>query len=60
MSEDKQEYNGYDVDKIYDYKEYPDVRAGKCDNCGHTLFSSSVKDFKFYRKCNKCGMTKII
>lgn len=54
-SEDK-----YDLTKIYDYKEFPDKNSGRCDNCGNTLFKSSVKDFVFIRECRKCGMKKSI
>lgn len=49
-----------DTSIIYDYKEYPDVEAGKCDNCGQAKFKSSVKDFIFIRECRNCGMKKSI
>lgn len=52
--------NKYDVTKIYDYKEFPDKISGRCDNCGHALFKSSVKDFVFIRECRNCGMKKRI
>jgi len=50
----------YDVNIIYDYKEYPDRVPGRCDNCGNTLFKSSVKNFVFIRECRQCGMKKSI
>lgn len=49
-----------DQDKIYDYKEYPDKEAGRCDQCGNSLFHSSIKNGKLLRKCRQCGMTKSI
>lgn len=58
MSEDK--YNGYDTSIVYDYKEYPDVNSGRCDNCGNAQFKSSVKNFIYVRECRKCGMKKSI
>lgn len=54
------EYKGYDINIICDYKEYPDVKSGRCDNCGESLFKSSVKNRKFLRECRKCGMKKSI
>jgi hypothetical protein len=60
MSEDQQELKGIDTSIVYDYKEYPDKVSGRCDNCGTTLFESSVKNFIFLRKCRKCGMMKSI
>ncbi|WP_246147237.1 hypothetical protein [Aneurinibacillus danicus] len=45
---------------VYDYKEYPDVISGRCDNCGNTHFKSSVHDYVFLRECRKCGMKKSI
>jgi hypothetical protein len=36
------ETKGIDTSKVYEYKEDPDENAGRCDNCGHTLFKSSV------------------
>ena len=50
----------YDLTKIYNYKEFPDKVSGRCDNCGNTLFKSSVKDFVFLRECRQCGMKKSI
>lgn len=41
--EENYETNGYDISVIYDYKEYPDVKFGRCDNCDYALFKSSVK-----------------
>ncbi|MEX3713512.1 hypothetical protein ABFV99_14005 [Cytobacillus horneckiae] len=52
--------NGYDIEKIYNYDEYPDVHSGRCDNCGGSHFESKVGDGKFLRECRKCGMKKLI
>jgi len=49
-----------DLTKIYDYKEFPDKKAGRCDNCDNAQFISSVKNFVFIRECRKCGMKKSI
>lgn len=57
---EENEFKVYDTNIVYDYKEYPDEKAGICDNCGHKHFESSVKDFVFIRKCRKCGMKKSI
>lgn len=54
------EYKGYDTTIIYDYKEYPDIVSGRCDNCGNAHFKSTVKDFIFIRECRNCGMKKSI
>ncbi|AJO19339.1 hypothetical protein OIO07_07475 [Bacillus paralicheniformis] len=51
---------GYDLTKVYDYNQYPDVRHGRCDNCDYTLFKSSVKNGQFLRECRRCGMKKSI
>jgi len=58
--ENKQELKGYDTSIVYDYKEYPDVISGRCDNCGNAQFESSVKNYIFLRKCRNCGMIKSI
>jgi uncharacterized protein (DUF983 family) len=50
----------YDLNKVYNYKEFPDKISGRCDNCGGTLFKSSVKDFIFIRECRNCGLKKSI
>ncbi|MDK7626035.1 hypothetical protein QP576_20240 [Bacillus licheniformis] len=50
----------FDTSTVYDYKEYPDVHYGRCDNCDYTLFKSSVKDGIFLRECRRCGMLKSI
>lgn len=49
-----------DLDKIYDYEEYPDKKSGRCDNCDSTAFKNSVKKGVFLRECTKCGMKKSI
>ncbi|WP_407926447.1 hypothetical protein [Aquibacillus kalidii] len=51
---------GIDTSITYEYSEYPDVKAGRCDNCGHTLFKSSVGKGNFLRECRNCGMKKNI
>ncbi|MED1206160.1 hypothetical protein [Heyndrickxia acidicola] len=58
--ETKEEFNGYDTTIVYDFKEYPDVSPGRCDNCGNAHFQSKVGPEGFLRKCRKCGMTKSI
>lgn len=50
----------FDLDIVYDYKEFPDKVSGRCDNCNHALFDSSVKNFVYLRKCRNCGMKKSI
>jgi len=49
-----------DVNKIYDYKEYPDKKAGRCDQCNTSHFYSVIKEGKFLRECRNCGMKKSI
>ncbi|MGG1339646.1 hypothetical protein ABE244_03465 [Bacillus toyonensis] len=58
--ENKQPEQKYDLSKTYMYNEFPDKISGRCDNCGNSLFKSSVKDFIYLRECRKCGMKKII
>lgn len=61
MSEETpKEKKEYDTSIIYDYAEYPDLVSGRCDNCGHAHFKSSVKDYVYLRVCRKCGMKKSI
>ncbi|WEY98896.1 hypothetical protein P5634_13575 [Bacillus subtilis] len=60
MEEKDYETKGYDTTITYEYKEMPDVRAGRCDNCDYTLFKSSVKHGKFLRECRRCGRKKNI
>lgn len=50
----------YDLEKVYDYNEFPDKVSGRCDNCGNALFNSSVKDYVYLRECRQCGMKKRI
>ncbi|MFS0781666.1 hypothetical protein [Bacillus sp. 1P06AnD] len=50
----------YDIEKIYDYNEYPDKVSGRCDNCGEANFKSSVHNYVYVRECRKCGMKKSI
>ena len=49
-----------DLDKVYDYAEYPDKVSGRCDNCNSAYFRSSVKGGVFLRECRECGMKKSI
>ncbi|MFS0603225.1 hypothetical protein [Peribacillus frigoritolerans] len=58
MTEEK--YNGYDPSIVYDYKDHPDIKSGRCDNCDKAQFKSSVKDFVYIRECRNCGMKKSI
>lgn len=60
MEEKDYETKGYDTSITYEYKEMPDVRAGRCDNCYYTFLKSSVKHGKFLRECRRCGMKKNI
>lgn len=61
MSEEvSTELKEYDTTIIYDYKEYPDINSGRCDNCNTAQFKSSVKNFVFIRECRNCGMKKSI
>lgn len=48
------------LEKIYDYRTFPDRVSGRCDNCNSPHFKSSVKDGVFLRMCSKCGMKKSI
>ncbi|WP_303984249.1 hypothetical protein [Niallia circulans] len=50
----------FDKEKIYDYSEYPDKNAGRCDHCNNSHFENSIKNGKLFRKCRQCGMTKSI
>ena len=61
LSEDtsNKEYE-FDTTIIYDYNELPDKVSGRCDNCGHSHFKSSVNDFVFIRECLNCGLKKSI
>ncbi len=49
-----------DTSVTYEYQDFPDKQAGRCDNCGNSLFKSSVADGKFLRECRNCGMKKNI
>ncbi|MCY7724097.1 hypothetical protein KLEB271_gp97 [Bacillus phage vB_BauS_KLEB27-1] len=50
----------YDVSVVYDIRELPDVKSGRCDNCDTSKFNSSIKGGVFLRKCSECGLTKRI
>lgn len=52
--------NEYDTTIVYDYNEHPDIKAGRCDNCGHSHFKSKVQESVFIRECRDCGMKKSI
>ncbi|MGG3480595.1 hypothetical protein ABES21_24270 [Peribacillus frigoritolerans] len=58
MTEEK--YNGYDTSIVYDYKDQPDIKSGRCDNCDKAQFKSSVKNYVYIRECRNCGMKKSI
>jgi len=60
IQDEIQEKTQYDLDKVYDYKDLPDKISGRCNNCNHALFKSSVKNFVFLRECRNCGMKKSI
>lgn len=53
-------YDNIDLTKIYVYKEFPDIKAGRCDNCGRSHFKSTVQNSMFIRECRDCGMKKSI
>ncbi|WP_394556036.1 hypothetical protein [Priestia aryabhattai] len=54
---EEKEQQEIDLDKIYDYNEFPDKKSGRCDNCNSAYFKSSVKGGVFLREC---GMKKSI
>ena len=49
-----------DLNKVYEYDEFPDKVSGRCDNCNSAYFKSSVKGGIFLRECRNCGMKKSI
>ncbi|WP_407728527.1 hypothetical protein ACJMCD_28200 (plasmid) [Priestia megaterium] len=49
-----------DLNKVYDYVEFPDKVSGRCDHCNSAYFKSSVKGGVFLRECRDCGMKKSI
>jgi hypothetical protein len=49
-----------DLDKVYEYDEFPDKVSGRCDNCNSAYFKSSVKGGIFLRECREYGMKKSI
>ena len=57
MIDDKIEY---DLNKIYDYKDLPDKKAGRCCNCDSVSFKSYVAKGQYIRMCNNCGLKKSI
>ena len=57
---EEKEQQEIDLDKVYDYAEYPDKVSGRCDNCNSAYFKSSVKSGVFLRECRECGMKKSI
>lgn len=56
----EENYKGYDTSIVYDYKDHPDIKSGRCDNCDKAQFKSSVKDYIYIRECRNCGMKKSI
>ncbi|MCP1159366.1 hypothetical protein NKS29_16375 [Bacillus infantis] len=54
------EFKGYDTTVIHDFKDVPDVKSGRCDNCDSTKFKSQIIDRMFVRECTVCGMKKSI
>lgn len=54
------EFKGYDTTVIHDFKDVPDVKPGRCDNCDSTKFKSQIIDRMFVRECTVCGMKKSI
>ncbi|MFE4117804.1 hypothetical protein [Priestia sp. YIM B13448] len=49
-----------DLDKVYEYDEFPDKVSRRCDHCNSAYFKSSVKGGIFLRECRECGMKKSI
>ncbi|MED4285113.1 hypothetical protein P4679_24645 [Priestia megaterium] len=58
--EEKQQEETIDLDKVYNYNEYPDKKSGRCDNCDSAFFKNSIKGGVFLRECRQCGMKKSI
>ncbi|NGY70326.1 hypothetical protein F6Y04_07385 [Bacillus megaterium] len=40
---EEREQQEIDLDKVYEYAEFPDKISGRCDNCNSAYFKSSVK-----------------
>ncbi|MGG4383528.1 hypothetical protein ABEX08_15965 [Priestia megaterium] len=57
--EEKQQQE-IDLDKVYEYDEFPDKVSGRCDHCNSAYFKSSVKGGVFLRECRECDMKKSI
>lgn len=53
-------YGTFDTTIVYEYKDQPDIIAGRCDNCGSAHFKSKVGDKMYLRTCRQCGMKKNI
>ncbi|WP_080781611.1 hypothetical protein [Priestia megaterium] len=49
-----------DLDKVYEYDEFPDKVSRRYDHCNSAYFKSSVKGGIFLRECRECGMKKSI
>ncbi|WP_310331822.1 hypothetical protein [Priestia megaterium] len=49
-----------DLNKVYDYVEFPDKVSGRYDNCNSAYFKSSVKGGVFLRECRNCGRKKSV
>ncbi|MFF2855581.1 hypothetical protein [Peribacillus sp. NPDC058002] len=56
----EENYNVYNTSIVYDYKDHPNIKSGRCDNCGNAQFKISVKGFIYIRECRNCGMNKSI
>ncbi|MBT2258379.1 hypothetical protein [Priestia megaterium] len=48
------------LDKVYDYAEFPDKVSGRRDNCNSAYFKSSVKGGVFLNEYRGCEMKKNI
>lgn len=60
MNVDRPQPGDYDVSVVYNIRELPDVKSGRCDNCDTSKFNSTIQSGVFLRKCTQCGMTKRI
>ncbi|KRE07119.1 hypothetical protein ASE46_25285 [Bacillus sp. Root239] len=60
MNREETKEQEIDLDKVYEYDEFPDKVSGRCDNCNSAYFKSSVKGGIFLRECREYGMKKSI
>ncbi|MCM3787467.1 hypothetical protein M3221_03435 [Domibacillus indicus] len=49
-----------DLSITYNIREFPDIKSGRCNNCGNAHFKSSIKNMAFLHECRSYGMKKII